>query len=162
MLWSLIYRKLKANRGNTMITDSESKRLIKLLENENNKKTLNGSNFTFEKTNQKIIKTNKINKYKGKKENINILPRLIKKFNNNRAFEMHLQAYILQNLGFNKNKSLNKCILNTKNKIEWIGNEVSCGAGMQKIDILISQKNKNYNYIYPIELNKVYENHKNI
>ena len=31
MLWSLIYRKLRANRGNTMITIYESERLIKWL-----------------------------------------------------------------------------------------------------------------------------------
>lgn len=31
MLWSLIYRKLKGNRGNTMITMYESDRLINLI-----------------------------------------------------------------------------------------------------------------------------------
>jgi len=40
MLWSLIYRKLRANRGNTMITIYESERLIKLIKDKNNSKTL--------------------------------------------------------------------------------------------------------------------------
>ena len=37
ILWSLIYRKLKGNRGNTMITIYESERLIKLIRDKNEK-----------------------------------------------------------------------------------------------------------------------------
>ena len=39
MLWSLIYRKLKGNRGNTMITLYESERLISLIRNKNKQAT---------------------------------------------------------------------------------------------------------------------------
>ena len=38
-------------------------------------------------------------------------------------------------------------------KIDWIGNEVACGVGMQRIDILIHSHNTNGDiFIYPIEL----------
>ena len=53
MLWSLIYRKLKGNRGNTMITIYESERLFKLLRDKNNRKKLTEQNFTFDVQTQK-------------------------------------------------------------------------------------------------------------
>ena len=49
--------------------------------------------------------------------------------------ESHLQAFILQNL--DKDNNLKKLLTKSK-KIEWIGNEVSCGVGMQRIDIMLS------------------------
>jgi hypothetical protein len=47
ILWSLIYRKLKGNRGNTMITIYESERLFKLLRNKNNRQTLSRQKFNL-------------------------------------------------------------------------------------------------------------------
>jgi len=94
MLWSLIYRKLKGNRGNTMITIYESERLFKLLRDKNNRQVLSGQKFTFNVQTQEI-QTQEINQYNtthnytGRKEKINILPRLIKKYKDNKAFETH-------------------------------------------------------------------------
>ena len=56
MLWSLIYRKLKGNRGNTMITIYEAERLCQLIRDKNGRQELNIDNkkisFTsFEKDN---------------------------------------------------------------------------------------------------------------
>jgi predicted RNA-binding protein len=147
MLWSLIYRKLKGNRGNTMITIYESERLLKLIRDKNGQQSLNGNNFSFNKITQEIETSKAINQYKGRKEKINILPRLIEKYSTNKQFEIHLQAYIVQNievLSFIKDE-----------KIEWIANEVSCGVGMQRIDIMLSVENKNRKLI-PIELKSTY------
>ena len=96
MLWSLIYRKLKGNRGNTMITIYESERLFKLFRDKNNRQSLTSDQLTFDVQTQEIKNTNAVNIYTGRKESINILPRLIKKYSDNRAFETHLQAYIIQ------------------------------------------------------------------
>jgi hypothetical protein len=112
MLWSLIYRKLKGNRGNTMITIYESERLFKLLRDKNNRQTLSGDKFTFNVQTQEINQDNTTHNYTGRKEKINILPRLIKKYKDNRAFETHLQAYIVQNVGRGTNKSLDNSLLN--------------------------------------------------
>ncbi len=146
MLWSLIYRKLKGNRGNTMITIYESERLINLIRNKNERNVLSGNNFTFNETSQQTetVETSKI--YQGRKEQINILPRLIQKYCENKQFETHLQAYILQNIE-------NISIFEQEN-IEWIGNEVSCGVGMQRIDIMLSSDLTNRKVI-PIELKSV-------
>jgi len=154
MLWSLIYRKLRANRGNTMITIYESERLIKLIKDKNNGKTLNCNNFTFDTNTQEIIGNNAKYPYTGRKENINILPRLINKFNQGKSFEPHLQAYIVQNIGRKTHNNLDNLLVNNYD-VEWIGNEVYCGVGMQKIDIMLSLIKEDERIIEPIELKSV-------
>jgi mRNA-degrading endonuclease RelE of RelBE toxin-antitoxin system len=143
MLWSLIYRKLKGNRGNTMITIYESERLINLIRSKNNRKILKGNNFTFNENTQQIETKQQAHQYSGRKETINILPRLVNKYCNGKQFETHLQAYILQNI--------ENLPMFTNQPIEWIGNEVSCGVGMQRIDIMLSLNTQNRKVI-PIEL----------
>ena len=154
MLWSLIYRKLKGNRGNTMITIYESERLFKLLRDKNSRQVLSGRNFTFDIQTQEIKINNVVHNYSGRKEKINILPRLIKKYKDNKAFETHLQAYIIQNIGRDTNKSLDDCLLNNL-AFEWLGNEVSCDVGMQRIDVAISLEKPNSKIIEAIELKAV-------
>ena len=162
MLWSLIYRKLKGNRGNTMITIYEAERLFKLILEKNQRAPLSGTAFTFNINSKEIEKNSQINTYSGRKITIDILPRLISKYNNNKAFEMHLQAYIVQNIGRNINRSLDECVLGNLG-IEWIGNEVSCGVGMQRIDIMLSLiKNSITKLILPIELKAVEANENNV
>ena len=146
MLWSLIYRKLKGNRGNTMITIYESERLVNLIRSKNNRTILNGNSFTFNETTQQIKTQQPAHQYSGRKETINILPRLVNKYCNGKQFETHLQAYILQNT--------ENLPMFTNQPIEWIGNEVSCGVGMQRIDIMLSLNTQNRK-ILPIELKSV-------
>lgn len=69
---------------------------------------------------------------------------------NKRAYETHLQAYILQNI--NKDNELRKLIVHDPNTSFWIGNEAGCGVGMQKIDILIMQLLNRTLHINIIEL----------
>lgn len=147
MLWSLIYRKLKGNRGNTMITNYEFERLNKLLKDKNQNTRLTGANFSFNPTNQIVEESNATSEYTGRRDAINILPRLIAKYNARQQFEMHLQAYILQNIK-------NIGIFDREN-IKWLGNEVSCGVGMQRIDIMLSVDRDNEKVCVPIELKSV-------
>jgi predicted RNA-binding protein len=152
MLWSLIYRKLKGNRGNTMITVYESERLFKLLRDKNNHQPLDGKDFTLDIPNQKIQTTTEHNSYTGRQEPIDIFPRLRNKYIENKAFEAHLQTYIVQNIGRNTNPSLDTNLLGGLD-LEWLGNEVSCGVGMQKIDILLDTlKDATTRIIIPVEL----------
>src|SRR5574344_594927 len=161
MLWSLIYRKLRGNRGNTMITIYESERLFSLIRKKNNFTKLPENYFSFD--GDKIIPTIFKNRYEGDRIELNIIPRLIYKLENKRAFEAHLQMYITQNVGRNTNVSLDNSLCVNRNNIEWIGNEVSCGFGMQRIDIMISTiKNSTERIIMPIELKAVYANPENV
>lgn len=137
-----------------MITIYESERLFKLLRDKNNRQTLNANYFSYDIDNQEIIAISQRNNYKGKKEIINIFPRLENKYNNHRAFESHLQAYIVQNIGRGTNQSLDTCLLGGL-PIEWLGNEVSCGVGMQRIDAACSLLNDNSRIIEAIELKAV-------
>ena len=102
MLWSLIYRKLKGNRGNTMITIYESERLFKLIRDKNKRKVLGGNRFTFDFINKVIKQDSDGHSYTGRRENVDILPRLINKYNQRKAFEVHLQTYVVQNIGRNQ------------------------------------------------------------
>jgi len=154
MLWSLIYRKLKGNRGNTMITIYESERIFKLLRDKNSRRSLDGSNFAFDFSKQEMKLDDNQYAYTGRREKIDILPRLIRKYNEGKAFEPHLQTYVVQNIGRNKNQGLDDCLIGGL-PLEWIGNEVSCGVGMQRIDIVLSIIKNNINIVMPIELKSV-------
>jgi predicted RNA-binding protein len=154
MLWSLIYRKLKGNRGNTMITIYESEQLCKLMRNKNkrNELVIDKKSFSFDSNTQRILKTDVLTrKYKGRQEEIKIFPRLKKKYTDGKSFESHLQSYIVRNIGKGINKSLD-ILLPVKCSIEWIGNEVSCGVGMQRIDVMLSLIDKGQRIVIPIEL----------
>ncbi|HNV97090.1 MAG TPA: DUF91 domain-containing protein [bacterium] len=158
MLWSLIYRKLKGNRGNTMITIYESEKLCQLIRDKNSRQEIHIDNhkLSFDKDSQKIVLTNEnINNYSGRREEINVLPRLISKYLSNKSFETHLQAYIVKNIGLGINNLLDCCVLENGIEIEWLGNEVSCGVGMQRIDIMISNKVNDQRILIPIELKAV-------
>lgn len=158
MIWSLIYRKLKGNRGNTMITLYECSHLTDLIAKKNNRDPLifkNSQGLTYNESTDNIEITDMKNIYTGRKDIINILPRLIDKYNKNQAYEVFLQMYITQNIGLGINKSLDKAFNTKARRVEWIGNEVSCGVGMQRIDILLSAKTANETIVSPIELKAV-------
>ena len=166
MQWSLIYRKLKANRGNTMITSYEAERLTQLIRNKNHKIELNCQNksLSFDSHNEKIICLDEMPKiYAGvRQEELNILPRLIAKYQAGHKFESHLQAYITKNIGKNIDASLNEAVLDGA-QIEWLGNEVSCGVGMQRIDIMTSAIQNGQRILIAIELkaDEAHEDHVN-
>ena len=146
MCWSLIYRKLKANRGCTMITNYEYEQIMKKIRLKNDNKCLKSNSFDYSNKNNKIISIDQQFKYLGKKESLDIKNRLLYKKNKKNAYETHLQAYILQNIF--KIESLNI----NKDRLTWIGNEVSCGVGMQSMDICFIQENNNEAFISICEL----------
>lgn len=149
MCWSLIYRKLKGNRGCTMITDYESGILISKIRAANNYQALRGVSFSFDVTNERIVETSSAPEYKGDKKSVQVKERLIVKYNRGNAFEAHLQAYIVQNC---LKKPLSD-LLEINNELPaWVGNEVSCGVGMQRIDIVISQEDDNTAIVNIVEL----------
>jgi len=164
MLWSLIYRKLKGNRGNTMITIYEAERLTQLIRNKNNRAELNCRDkaLSFDAGEQKIVCLDERQRtYAGRQEVINLLPRLVAKYQAGNSFESHLQAYITKNLGKGTNTGLDESILNGA-QIEWLGNEVSCGVGMQRIDVMPSVVQKEQRTLIPIELKAVEADERNV
>lgn len=148
LCWSLIYRKLRANRGCTMITDYEYESIMKKIRSVNNNTKIISKSFSFDKKNNIIVASTEKFDYEGQKEETNILNRLLYKFEYRSAFETHLQAYIMQNLEKDCCSTIRKKDL----PISWIGNEVSCGVGMQSIDCMFIQKDVSKVYINVCEL----------
>lgn len=160
MLWSLIYRKLKGNRGNTMITIYEAERLFGLIRAKNNNAYITGNSYSYDGNRQLALNTPQ-SAYTGNRSPFNILPRLLHKKSNGRAYEAHLQMYIAQHIG--SNPSLNSALNIDSNTLEWLGNEVSCGVGMQRIDIMFSKRNDEIDReIVPIELKAVSASEDNV
>lgn len=146
MCWSLIYRKLKANRGCTMINNYEYEQIMKKIRLKNDNKCLESNNFDYSNETNKIVSIDQNFEYLGKEESLDIKNRLIYKKNKRNAYETQLQAYILQNIYNIESLKINK------DRLTWIGNEVSCGVGMQSIDICFIQENSNESYISICEL----------
>lgn len=156
MLWSLIYRKLKGNRGCTMITEYEQERLCLLLDRKNAGNSLDCADKTlgFNSVNQQIVCADEgVIEYAGRKESVNLMPRLAQKHSEGKSFESHLQANIVGRLGRNAD-SLTQ-ILTGGSSVKWLGNEVSCGVGMQRIDVMLAFDKGRFGYIAPIELKSV-------
>lgn len=149
LCWSLIYRKLRANRGCTMIMDYEYDDLLNKLKKKNNYCAINATSFTFDSGINEIVKMSEEKKYEGKKNSLEILDRMCCRFKKNNAFEVHLQAYLTKNFDNNKNKNI---LMPCPNESAWIGNEVSCGVGMQRIDLMIKQETDTDVYIKLLEL----------
>jgi len=134
--WSLIYRKLKGKRGCTPLLPWEAQRLIELIRNKNRGNPIADSKFTggfdWDIANRKIITTPSRKRYLyERKFDFNILNTIHNLQRRKRAYEVHLQSYFTENIGVDKN--LNPII---GDNLLWFGNEVACGVGMQKIDIL--------------------------
>lgn len=158
MVWSLIYRKLKGNRGNTPITLYESEKIIQLLAEKNNRKFLMSKYYSYDSNSEKIIEQNFYKEYLGRQEEISLFDRMYCKYNDKKSYEVFLQQYILQNVS--KNSNLGKQIFENISKINWIGNEIGCGVGMQSIDILVDATNSidKRTIIFPIELKASFDN----
>ncbi len=153
MCWSLIYRKLKGNRGCTMITKFEYEWLKTKLQNVNNNNfyeinDIEGLTFNSITWSIELIAQN--NQYLGQQNSLDIRDRLLFKANRRNTFEVHLQAYILQHI--RENEILKNLLLSLRDNDYWIGNEVSCGVGMQRIDIMIIQERNNDVYLKIVEL----------
>lgn len=149
MCWSLIYRKLKGNRGCTMITEYEAEKLIQKIKTENSNIALKGTSFTYDINQEKIVPINETTQYEGETESVSIKDRLLVKYCRGNAFESHLQAYIVQNC---LEEPLCDLLHIEAEQATWIGNEVSCGVGMQRIDVVTVQENNHSVIINVIEL----------
>ena len=163
MLWSLIYRKLKGNRGNTMITLFEEQQILKKLTEKQPTSLVipQGAHLKYRDEEIRVSAGKSGFAYSGSVEKIDVLPRLRSKFEQGKAFEAHLQAYMVASILKGTNSSLDSTLFGSHN-LEWLGNEVSCGVGMQRIDILTHTKVSDEIIISPIELKAVSAQGKNL
>lgn len=150
--WSLIYRKLKGKRGCTPLLPWEAERLMDMIRNKNNGKIIANNQstcgFDWDVSNRKIITTKNRKKYSFPMTyNYNVLDEICKRLQKKKAYEILLQLYFMENIGINPN--LQSIV---GQNLIWFGNEVACGVGMQKIDILTICDNNNRKEYRIIEL----------
>ena len=146
-----------------MITIYESERLCQLIRDKNFRQEIDIGNhkLSFDQNSQKIIlTTEQLNNYTGRKEEINLLPRLTAKCQANKSFEAHLQAYIVKTIGKRINVSLDNCILGQNLTFEWLGNEgILWCRYAERIDVMISTIANGQTVLIPIELKSVEGRH---
>jgi hypothetical protein len=140
LLWSLIYRKLKGGRGNTMLLPWETERLISLIEDANAGQSVSGQHYSLDSSTCTIQRGDRTDDH-------NIGQPVSLPLEDIKKGETAFQAYILQNLSVGDNSF---CPEIFGKNIAWIGNEVFAGLGMQKIDILTIEKLDETSYIYRI------------
>lgn len=144
MCWSLIYRKLSGMRGCSFLTDYESDRIINLIRNKNHGMAMVEEKYQYDFNNQTIAVSDETHVYSGNTtRSLDILKRMTEITN---SFEVHLQAYITQNYD-----AALKTVLETDN-MDWIGNEVVCSVGEQRIDVMLIGETENEVIIKVIEL----------
>lgn len=147
MCWSLIYRKLTGMRGCSFVTDYEYTSLFNLISAENNNIPLSSAGYTYDDGLKKIVSVNNCAyELNDPYISLDIKPRLLSV---KRSHEVHLQAYIIQNYDTSPLKEL---LLPEHSLNTWIGNEVVCSVGEQRIDILIISETDNKYIIRLIEL----------
>ena len=167
MLWSLIYRKLKGNRGCTMITPYEEDMLCRLIRERNKGQPLSPGTHAFDfnaDSGEITVDSDPASdfQYSGSKVGFSLLPRIVEKDTKGQSFEPHLQSHIVQHLGLPEDP-LTRILLEDAEP-EWLGNEVSCGVGMQRIDIMLSYNGGEggMRHVMPIELKAVPASEDNI
>lgn len=140
VLWSILYRKLKAKRGNSPLFPTEFQTIRGRLGLVNPNGPLNAVGYTF---NSGRIVPHILQPYTGSTvRNCDIKNSIIQGVYS----EHHLHALLLDavpNEIFGPNTS-------------WIGNEIYSGAGMQAIDLmgLVNHGHANSEHFWPIEVKK--------
>jgi hypothetical protein len=149
--WTLIYRKLRGRRGCTPILPHEEAVIKKMLDLCNLGQRANGVWAGFDKDALTLTFTGHRSAYSGNTNRFDRIDswliNLIK--NTGRDYEIQLQAYLMQEI--KRNPALTR-LLFPGVEITWVGNEIYCGAGLQKIDILIYSKSEWNTFIHLLEL----------
>lgn len=139
ILWSLIYRKLKGERGCSYLFQHEYERLLALFRSKNPEGAISGpgepNELTWEDGEIRVVKGVPRRLYKGARTSP------LSHINLGRS-ETHLQAWLTWHIGRNPDPVLERLC----GKPSWFANEVYAGMGMQKMDILTIQSGDSTEY----------------
>jgi len=137
ILWSLIYRKLKGKRGCTPLLPWEAERLVNMIRHKNSGRSIADSSFAggfdWDKVSRRIVITpTKLEYPYPRVYGFDTLGHLCARKRQGKAYEKYLQLYFTENVGFRAD--LEPIV---GRNVVWFGNEVACGVGMQKMDLLV-------------------------
>jgi hypothetical protein len=158
-LWSLVYRKLKGSRGCTMIFPWEEVFLLSLIRNVNEKsgrevlRFTDNEHITWNSISGEIeIRQGSFPEYSPPHPDHVSLPEdPVNQLRLMSGSEGYLQAFLTKNYG---RFSGSEVVFGPTESIRWVGNEVACGLGMQKIDIFVINGRQNDLFFRVIELKK--------
>ena len=152
--WTLIYRKMTGRRGCTPLLPHEAENIRRMLDLRNAGQRLQSDHVSYDQSSIGLTQSGGSSHYLGdttRRERIdNHLLHLINE--TDRKWEIHLQAYLMQEIG--RNVELTETLFPSL-EIAWVGNEIYAGAGMQSIDILVYSKSDLNTFIHLIELKSV-------
>jgi len=138
VLWSVLYRKLKGARGCSPLFEHEFNIVFQKIAQINNNQILPSQFFTFQ--NGQILSIQNGFQYKGPRIQPNIKQNIL----NGNYKESHMHALLIE-------------FLNQQLYVNWLGNEIYSGAGMQAIDILTID-NRNVFNVYEIKKGNIPNN----
>jgi len=158
-LWSLVYRKLKGARGCTMIFPWEEAFLLALIRNVNEQSSKEVLRFTDNEhiswnsfSGEIEIRPGSFPKYSPPHlDHVSIPEDPLHQLRLMSGSEGHLQAFLIKNYGQFLGSEI---IFGPAESIRWVGNEVACGLGMQKIDIFVINEGLSGLLFRVIELKK--------
>lgn len=139
-LWSLVYRKLKGERGCTMIFPWEDDFLLGLIRQKNEAVGMHaleikeGIHLTWNPSSAEIeVRKGNFPEYAPPRDDHISAPEdPAERLRLAAGSESHLQAFLTKNYG---NFDNSQAIFGPTESLVWVGNEVACGVGMQKIDL---------------------------
>lgn len=158
-LWSLVYRKLKGARGCTMIFPWEDDFLLSLIKNVSeaqNREPLRfeeNEHITWSVTSGEIgVRLGNFPKYQPPHpDHMSVPEDPLHQLRLASGSEAYLQAFLTKNYGRFSGSGV---VFGKTESIRWVGNEVACGLGMQKIDIFVINETDNGLMFRVIELKK--------
>jgi hypothetical protein len=139
VLWSILYRKLKAKRGNSPLFPSEYATVFQKLAAANPGGPLNHPGYSFDGNH--IIPRRQGAAYVGNTAENSVVKSQILQ---GHFSEHHLHALLL--------KSVPNQVFGPNPR--WIGNEIYSGAGMQAIDLMGITNNDGHDKYWPIEVKR--------
>jgi len=149
--WTLIYRKLAGGRGCTPLLPHEAEMIRRMVDLKNAGQALPTGGIAYCPESIRLRDGSETTTYDaGTAEGQDIRDRLTALIGEGkRACEVHLQAYLMQEI--RRNKALTRRLFPGLS-VDWIGNEIYCGAGMQRIDILAYASNTLNRFVHLLEL----------
>lgn len=158
-LWSLVYRKLKGERGCTMIFPWEDDFLLKLIRDSNEREGRVPLQCREDEHLNWNPDTGEIEVVPGPfpdydppdRGHVSLPEDPLSKVRIASGSERHLQAYLTRNYGRFPDSEV---VFGPKETIRWVGNEVACGLGMQKMDLFVINGERNSRQFGIMELKK--------
>ena len=157
-IWSLVYRKLKGARGCTMIFPWEDNFLLELIKDTNEKagrtplRINDGRHISWNPVSNEIeIRAGSFASYDVPSDDHVSPPEDPLRDVLLQGRESYLQAFLTGNYGHFPDSEV---VFGRTETVAWVGNEVACGLGMQKIDIFVINENQNGPLFRVIELKK--------